>query len=392
MAPSDTELICVNAPFHLKIQQGGPFFQDLWFEPHRDHFIAAVRYLLTKWGEKIDQVQEMDIVHLYRKICHKHMKEDATVFTHTEEHSHQKIVFNVDNLLIQDMHVSSNGNCELLVHGNSEETEAGIIPKNFRHKFPLSSDTLLMKADIRLSSDGILTIIIPYEKHRNQKRVSSPKKNKENINNDIQQNVTNSSSLQVKGNRNSLEIIPEFDCALINKNKQSSKLQERKAKVVKPHSSPIKKGKCLPVIKRGKFFNDPIFQDSHNFFNEAVKEVLTKYNINKDGNKEDNLEKYRKLRENDLREGTQAIITLENDKMQKIIIDVWDFLANGQIKLKDVDDKHLLVKGRLQKKEGGIDTIKCFKKAFLLPHNSSLQRTSFDMSSDGILIITSSRC
>merc|ERR1712008_2795 len=107
------------------------------------------------------------------------MKEDATIFTNIEENGHHKIIFNVDNLQIQDLQVSRNGNYELLVHGNSGktetgDTETGNIPKNFKHNFTLSPDAALMKTDSRLSSDGILTIIIPRE-HKIHRRVTSPK-------------------------------------------------------------------------------------------------------------------------------------------------------------------------------------------------------------------------
>ncbi|XP_068208593.1 uncharacterized protein [Palaemon carinicauda] len=151
---------------------------------------------------------------------------------------------------------------------------------------------------------------------------------------------------------------------------------------------PVTSGfRILPVSFRGPFFGDSFFKSVHNDFQSAVQEVLSRWGARTSMLMEDNLSAYRKLRLQNLKEETQAVRTTEDETNHKFVLDVQDFMNGGEITIKALNDKEIVVEGHIEK-EGGSKSIKRFMKRFTVPENIKLESVSSVMSSDGVLTIT----
>lgn len=73
----------------------------------------------------------------------------------------------------------------------------------------------------------------------------------------------------------------------------------------------------------------------------------------------------------------------------QIVIDVHDFVTDGEVNVKVVNDKYLEVEGCIDKKEEKNISKNNFKRRFTLPKNIDIQSISSLLSSDGVLTITS---
>lgn len=71
------------------------------------------------------------------------------------------------------------------------------------------------------------------------------------------------------------------------------------------------------------------------------------------------------------------------------MLDVQDFMG-GDVKVKVVDERELLVEGRVEKKEEGSLSLSSysFRRRFTLPQHTDMTAITSVMSSDGILTIT----
>lgn len=69
-------------------------------------------------------------------------------------------------------------------------------------------------------------------------------------------------------------------------------------------------------------------------------------------------------------------------------MDVQDFTDGGDITVKAVNEKELVVEGHVEKKEGGSKFTKKFLRRFVVPGSIYLESVTSVMSSDGVLTIT----
>ncbi|XP_042893942.1 uncharacterized protein LOC122267835 [Penaeus japonicus] len=142
----------------------------------------------------------------------------------------------------------------------------------------------------------------------------------------------------------------------------------------------------VPIRRRGLFFNDSVFQDTRNDFHKAIKEVLR--NWGEESSIFDDLTCYRNLRSQDLREENQAVTSVEDESYHKFVIDVQDFMDGGEISVKAVNDRELVVEGHMEKKENGSKSTKRFLRRFVVPGDIHLEAVTSVMSSDGVLTIS----
>ncbi|XP_069981332.1 uncharacterized protein [Penaeus vannamei] len=145
-------------------------------------------------------------------------------------------------------------------------------------------------------------------------------------------------------------------------------------------------GHFFPITRRGLFFSDSFFQDSWNDFQKAVREVLARWG--EQSSLLDDLTSYRNLRSRDLREDTQAVTSSEDEHQHKFVIDVHDFMDGGEINVKAVNDRELVVSGHTDKKEGGAKSSKRFLRRFVVPGDIQLDAVTSVMSSDGVLTVS----
>jgi len=77
-------------------------------------------------------------------------------------------------------------------------------------------------------------------------------------------------------------------------------------------------GVFLPISRRGSFFQDAFFSDTHKDFDSSVREVLARWSGDdfqaKDFRREDIMDRYRQLRSRNLKEENQAV-TVTSDKI-----------------------------------------------------------------------------
>ncbi|XP_047474768.1 uncharacterized protein LOC125029067 isoform X2 [Penaeus chinensis] len=145
-------------------------------------------------------------------------------------------------------------------------------------------------------------------------------------------------------------------------------------------------GHVFPITRRGLFFSDSFFQDSWNDFQKAVREVLARWG--EQSSLVDDLTSYRNLRSRDLREDTQAVTSSEDEHQHKFVIDVKDFMDGGQINVKAVNDRELVVSGHIDKNEGGSKSTKRFLRRFVVPGDIQLDAVTSVVSSDGVLTVS----
>ncbi|XP_047474767.1 uncharacterized protein LOC125029067 isoform X1 [Penaeus chinensis] len=145
-------------------------------------------------------------------------------------------------------------------------------------------------------------------------------------------------------------------------------------------------GHFFPITTRGLFFNDSFFQDSWNDFQKAVREVLARWG--EQSSLVDDLTSYRNLRSRDLREDTQAVTSSEDEHQHKFVIDVKDFMDGGQINVKAVNDRELVVSGHTDKNGGGSKSTKRFLRRFVVPGDIQLDAVTSAVSSDGVLTVS----
>nr|XP_045610251.1 uncharacterized protein LOC123765552 [Procambarus clarkii] len=142
----------------------------------------------------------------------------------------------------------------------------------------------------------------------------------------------------------------------------------------------------LPITTRGLFFDDSFFQNAWKDFQDAVKEVVSRWG--QESSTSDYLTCYRNLRTRDLKDENQAVKSSEDEFNYKFVVDVQDFTDGGEITVKAVNEKELVVEGHVEKKEGGSKFTKKFLRRFVVPGSIYLESVTSVMSSDGVLTIT----
>nr|XP_027219787.1 uncharacterized protein LOC113812152 isoform X2 [Penaeus vannamei] len=176
----------------------------------------------------------------------------------------------------------------------------------------------------------------------------------------------------------------------VNRERQSGEKREcesqEKSSLVESTSCHESGSKFIPIRRRGLFFSDSVFQDTRDDFHRAIKEVLRSWG--EESSMFDALTSYRNLRSRDLREENQAVTSLEDESYHKFVLDVHDFMNGGEISVKAVNDRELVVEGHLEKKEDGSKSSKRFLRRFVVPGDIQLEAVTSVMSSDGVLTIS----
>ncbi|XP_042864567.1 uncharacterized protein LOC122248546 [Penaeus japonicus] len=141
----------------------------------------------------------------------------------------------------------------------------------------------------------------------------------------------------------------------------------------------------LPIVSRGHFHHDSFFENLRQQFDTAVREMLDLWDSR--SSVEDDLLSYRRMRDLNLTEETQALSVSQDDTSHQVVIDVRDFM-DGDIKVKVVDDSELVIEGSVEKRQDGSVSKKTFCRRFSFPALLSEDTVSSSMSADGVLTVT----
>ncbi|XP_042893940.1 uncharacterized protein LOC122267833 [Penaeus japonicus] len=385
-----------------------------------------------------------DILDRYRQLRSRNLREENQAVAVTSDDTSRKVVMDVHDFMGGDVKVKVVGEKDLVVEGSVEKKEGGpsVSSHSFRRRFSLPRLTDLSAIDSVMSSDGILTIttpkiesdvqhkttIIPIQmeethnesegnssasfkcEHCSQEQTSvNGSSSKQEIKVPIQnyQPHSEANKSQPKENQITQEpvqsspssrLIPieiEANEATANETTNAASLK----KEIQPSEPQLRSsgndnafqfdsfpGHFFPITRRGLFFNDSFFQDSWKDFQKAVREVLAKWG--EQSSLLDDLTCYRNLRSRDLREDTQAVTSSEDDHHHKFVIDVQDFTNGGEINVKAVNDRELVVSGHIDKNEDGAKSTKRFLRRFTVPGDIQLDAVTSVMSSDGVLTIS----
>lgn len=162
--------------------------------------------------------------------------------------------------------------------------------------------------------------------------------------------------------------------------------------------------KTVTVQKRsGAFNDDPFFKDSWEEWDNAMKDVVNRWDKTGSNNsnstttttktttsssaaRPDTRNVYRQIRSSNIAsDDSQAVSCTEEDDKYKMMIDVKDFKPEN-INVKVVDDT-VVVEGKIEKKEGNAVSTQMFTRRFMLPPTVNLNRVSSALTRDGVLTI-----
>ncbi|XP_063603423.1 uncharacterized protein LOC134779295 isoform X2 [Penaeus indicus] len=377
----------------LPITHRGSFFQDSFFSNIQQHFQAAVKEVLDQWSgsdlmltNRMDgtNVRHGDALGRYRRLRSIDLKEENQAVTVTSDDTSHKVVLDVHEFLGGDVRVKAVGERELEVEGRVDKKEEGspcVTSHTFRRRFFLPHRTDMTAITSAMSSDGVLTITVPkLENEDHQKTTIIPIKIEESQRNS-QTNASVTSESQATNKQ-------EFKCEHCNKESASNKAVSASSDSEKRSSAldSFAGHNFFPIVRRGLFFDDSFFQESWKDFQRAVKEVLNKWG--EQSSIGDDLTRYRSLRSRDLREENQAVTSSEDERQHKFVLDVKDFSDGGEISVKAVNDRELVVEGRKEKQGDGSKCSQRFLRRFVVPGDLQLDAVNSVVSSDGVLTIS----
>ncbi|XP_042889967.1 uncharacterized protein LOC122264926 isoform X2 [Penaeus japonicus] len=422
----------------LLITKRGNFFQDsFFFDSHRD-FSAALREVLDKCNEidfKDDiNIRYTDILEHYRQLRSRDLKEENQAFIVTSDKATLKIIVDVQDFMSGDV-TAKVVDEELVIEGRVERREEGcssVSSHSFRRRFSLPQYTNITSV---MSLDGILTVTVTLKegsiefkstensvktaekgnitkevtdsespslfakkrlfetKVENQdglrENVESQSKETRNISGDFASGVEMSKLASTYQDTNGLTRVGRdygSESQETNRYNVTQDTNMGTSSCFTSVSQSISAGKTFPITMKGHFFYDSFFRDTRDDFQKAIKEVLRKW-----GEKSthgDELTCYRKLRARNMREDNQAATSSEDERHYKFIIDVQDFMDVGEISVKAVSERELVVEGRLEKKDDGSQSTKRFLRRFVVPGDIRLEAVTSAMSSDGVLTIS----
>lgn len=72
----------------------------------------------------------------------------------------------------------------------------------------------------------------------------------------------------------------------------------------------------------------------------------------------------------------------------QVVVDVQDFINGGEVNVKVVNEREIVIEGHVEKKEGNTTSTKRFRKRYVLPEDIEVEKVTSVMSSDGVLTIT----
>lgn len=156
--------------------------------------------------------------------------------------------------------------------------------------------------------------------------------------------------------------------------------------------------KTVTVQKKGAFSDDPFFKDSWQEWDQAMKDVVDRWDNTgsktttttttktSSAARPDTRNVYRQIRSSNVTsDDSQAVSCTEEDDKYKMMIDVKDFKPED-INVKVIDDT-VVVEGKIEKKEGNAVSTQMFTRRFMLPPTVNLNVVSSALSRDGVLTI-----
>ncbi|XP_042240681.1 serine-rich adhesin for platelets-like [Homarus americanus] len=421
----------------LPITRRGQFFNDSFFENSRNDFQNAVNEILRKWGETDVLTDRWDDTNFlisnnlsrYRLLRAKNLKEENQAFTVTTDSTCHKIVMDVNEFMDGEVKVKVVGETEVVVEGRMKTNngEFSLSCQSFRRRFSVPDLTDTKAITSVMSSDGILTITIPIAVSQIKDTTTTiPITIQGDLNTPTDAKITKTTvSEGASGNSASSSISQKFDtkedkceaqecqkkkCHQITNDSTGtaraqndgnvklssvsaqsnctshSQHSDEKQSTSQSSAMHIPMVTALPITTRGLFFNDSFFQDAWKDFQEAVKEVVSKWGKGCSAN--DDMTSYRSLRSRDMRDENQAVKSSQDEFNYKFLVDVQDFTTGGDISVKAVNDRELMVEGRVEKEEAGSKYTKKFLRRFVVPRDIHLESVSSVMSADGVLTIT----
>ncbi|XP_066965169.1 serine-rich adhesin for platelets-like [Macrobrachium rosenbergii] len=349
----------------IPIATRGLFHSDAFFADARRQFDEAVKEVVGQWGQRSDEVNDLDS---YRKIRELDLKDSNQAVSLSQDDSHHKVVLDVRDFMDGDVKVKIVDENELVIEGSAEKKDGhSISKKSFCRRFTFPG---LVKADAvssAMSSDGVLTVNVPKNKQRetSEKKVNFQLQNtKEEVASSISADTSDKKFVEA----DSWKDVASEDF-----------FHNRKTDIL------------LPISEKGSFFHDSFFENARQDFEKSVKEVLNNFGMlekhGKSTSVSHDMTSYRNLREKDMREENQAISVTEDHQSHKVVMDVQDF-NKDDLKIKVVDENELVVEGKVERKEGESVSTKTFCRKFVFPGLVNSEAVSSSMSSDGVLIIT----
>ncbi|KAK8751059.1 hypothetical protein OTU49_012763 [Cherax quadricarinatus] len=378
----------------LTIVKKGLFFDDSFFEDSRQPFQTAIKQVLEK--SNVTSTQVDDITN-YRNLRQRDLKEENQAVTVSEDQQTHKIIVDVQDFINGgEVTVKTVDEREVVIQGHIEKQEGNTrSSKSFCKRFVLPEDIEVESVTSVVSSDGVLTITAPRKPSAvpvtdATKAVSIEKTETKK---QIQTTVTTTEEQDVKEPQVIIQQVPQVTQDVTS---QKDTEQEKtvttvtkQVKTVTDTTTSDTASRPLPIVKKGSFFDDSFFEDSRELFQTAVRQVLEKSNVT--STQVDDITNYRNLRQRDLKEENQAVTVNEDQKTHKIIVDVQDFLNGGEVTVKTVDEREVVIEGHIEKQEGNTKSSKRFCKRFVLPEDIEVESVTSVVSSDGVLTITAPR-
>ncbi|KAK8723212.1 hypothetical protein OTU49_011914 [Cherax quadricarinatus] len=141
----------------------------------------------------------------------------------------------------------------------------------------------------------------------------------------------------------------------------------------------LREGFRLPITRRGLFSQDDFFRGFQKDYSRAVSDVLDRWGSR--ASKADRFASYRKLRERDASEDSQAATISETPDLYTIVIDMSEY-ASGELTVQTVGFS-ALVEGKVGQKT--------YRRSFPLPKDTVIDGVVADLSDESILTITAPR-
>ncbi|CAL4088111.1 unnamed protein product [Meganyctiphanes norvegica] len=222
--------------------------------------------------------------------------------------------------------------------------------RRFRQKFLLPDTAAANDSIAALSSDGVLAIITP-------KKDGTTPSIKRKLPEDVE--------------------TPEKSSKYMTKHDPRSNETEKSTIIDREMVECF-----LPILQRGNFFTDSIFQETRQDFNTAITEVLDKW-----GDRSVHDPQRGTQREEPNEDNQVMVITDDENNTRKILVDIADFTDDGEVKI-NVMDEELVVEGRSKKAEGGATSVKTFIRRFTLAPDIDPSAVTSVVTPDRILEIT----
>ncbi|KAG0725432.1 Heat shock protein 22 [Chionoecetes opilio] len=435
-----------DVPFMKK----GRFFDDSFFESSRFDFDKKINEILGRWGEgerrdRWDDDADLRLNNLnrYRNLRAKDLRDDNQAMTVTSDDTTHKIVLDVQDFVNGEMKVKVVGELELAVEGRLDDN------RTFRRCFTLPQNTEMDAIASVMSADGILTITAPQKGNQMKQDTKtfpvqmsangntaamessatttqtsaatsiSAAKQRETQESEAKRvaeknrlaDATCSSGVSGESQQSSQSFISSQtktsaasdasqtkDSAYDgsekavregSQNKSISTQTCRNSQTESQNQQLDKQGSrrsALPITRRGQFFNDSYFEDTWKDYQDAVRDVLAKWDDHSTAATDD-MTCYRKLRSRDMRDDNQAITSAEDSSSYKFVLDVHDFVEGGNISVNVVDETELVVEGQVERDSGDAKGSDHFLRRFILPKDVQLDSVSSVMSSDGVLTV-----